>query len=650
MQEKMQPEFSVIIVSYNVEHFLGQCLHSIYKAAPAGQAEAIVIDNASADGSVFMIETKFPGTRLIKNTRNKGFAAACNQGIEVSAGRYCLLLNPDTVLPEHFFSQLSTFFSHTPNAGAIGVRMLDGAGAFLPESKRCAPAIGPAFLKLFGMQGITAGSKKASRYYAEHIGQLQDSPVEVLSGACMAMRSGVLESIGGLDDSFFMYGEDIDLSMRIMQAGYGNYYLGSLAIIHYKGESTVRGSISHIWPFYRSMSVYAAKHIFPSKPAWYKILVNTAIKLRGAAAYIAAAAGRMLLPLSDFAASYISMAGIAHAWAAVSGASGSFPAYVYTIFLPVYSLSWVASVYFAGGYRQFSRTRFIIAAAISIPVFLSGYSLLGSELRFSRAVFIAGFFAAPAAIYIARQIYLLLSGPKPAYYSKSIYIAASSANYQAIASILSACGLGRNIAGGNKTTRAAEQRISLAGILYEAKKLKANEIIIPAEEYSYADIISSLPQISAHGLRLRLYNSRTSSIIGSDSSTGRGTEYCIGSRPLTSARERRHKRQLDIAASAAMAVLLPLLLVLGAKLSFIGAIWKVAAGKKTWVGYSNKEYAASTGLPELKPWYFASCGPGLPPDKSASSFSSDKIYASNYSQIADIKAIIEGFWNVFGRK
>ena len=217
-------KLSIIIVNYNVQYFLEQCLTSVVRAIDSIDAEIFVVDNNSTDDSIQMVENKFPKIKLIINKENVGFSKANNQAIEKSQGEYVLLLNPDTVVEEDTFEKCVEFMDSHPDAGGLGVKMIDGSGVFLPESKRGLPTPSVSFYKIFGLSTIFPKSKQFSKYHLGYLKEDEVNEIEVLSGAYMWMRKSVLDKIGYLDEAFFMYGEDIDLSYRITQEGYKNYY------------------------------------------------------------------------------------------------------------------------------------------------------------------------------------------------------------------------------------------------------------------------------------------------------------------------------------------------------------------------------------------------------------------------------------------
>ncbi|NQU84806.1 MAG: glycosyltransferase family 2 protein, partial [Mariniphaga sp.] len=258
-------KLSVVIVSYNVKYFLEQCLHSVQKAIKNIPAEIFVVDNNSVDGSCNLVKEKFPDVILIENKENFGFSYANNQAIKISEGEFVLLLNPDTVVEENTFEEVLAFMEKTPDAGGLGVKMIDGKGNFLPESKRGLPSPWVAFYKIFGISKLFPKSKKFGKYHLSYLDENKTSEVDVLAGAFMLLRKTALDKTGLLDESFFMYGEDIDLSYRLTQAGYKNYYFPDTTIIHYKGESTKKSSVNYVRVFYNATIIFANKHFSGGK-------------------------------------------------------------------------------------------------------------------------------------------------------------------------------------------------------------------------------------------------------------------------------------------------------------------------------------------------------------------------------------------------
>ncbi|AMC12016.1 hypothetical protein Lupro_12425 [Lutibacter profundi] len=247
-------DLSVIIVNYNVQYFLEQCLLSVQAASTNLDVEIIVVDNNSTDESCKLVSEKFAKVHLIKNKINLGFSKANNQGVEIAEGEFILILNPDTVVAEDTFTQILSFAKTKQNLGILGVKLIDGSGSFLPESKRGIPTPRVAFNKLFGIS-----SKQTGKYYATHLNEDETGVVDILVGAFMLLKRTVFNEVNGFDTAYFMYGEDIDLSYKILKKGYQNYYFSKTQVIHYKGESTRRDT-KYLRYFYRAMKIFYSKH------------------------------------------------------------------------------------------------------------------------------------------------------------------------------------------------------------------------------------------------------------------------------------------------------------------------------------------------------------------------------------------------------
>ena len=280
---------SVVIVSYNVKFFLEQCLSSLKKAVEGSslllnQTEVYIVDNASVDGSLDFLTPLFPAFHFIQNKENKGFAAANNQALSLCCGEFILFLNPDTILAEDTLENCISFLRSRPDAGALGVHMVDGAGRFLRESKRGFPGFGASFSKMTGLARLFPRSKIFSSYYLGHLDERLSHPVDIISGAFLMARRTVMDKTGGFDEQFFMYGEDIDLSYRIHQAGFQNYYFAGSCIIHFKGEST-RKDFQYVTRFYTAMILFMKKHFKGFGAPIRLLLLCTAVRLHQLLAY-----------------------------------------------------------------------------------------------------------------------------------------------------------------------------------------------------------------------------------------------------------------------------------------------------------------------------------------------------------------------------
>lgn len=254
-------ELSAVIVSYNVRDYLRQALLSFLRAAEGISHEITVVDNASTDGSAEMVMGEFSSVKLIISGTNEGYAAACNRGIRASSGDFVLILNPDTVVAPDALTHAMAFMHGNPDAGAAGARMTDGSGRFLPESKRGFPSPMTSLFKLSGLGRLFPRSPLFNAYYLGHLPENEACRADILTGAFMLIRREALDAAGLFDTAFFMYGEDIDMSWRIRKAGWFNYYLPDVHIVHYKGSSPFDDRESRVRNFYGAMKIFAVKHL-----------------------------------------------------------------------------------------------------------------------------------------------------------------------------------------------------------------------------------------------------------------------------------------------------------------------------------------------------------------------------------------------------
>jgi GT2 family glycosyltransferase len=261
-----------------VKYYLEQCLDSVLKSIQNIDTEIFVVDNHSSDHSLEYLIPKFPSVHFIDNQENVGFSRANNQAIEQAQGEYILLLNPDTVLGENTLTKVCRFMDENEQVGAVGVKMLDGSGQFLPESKRGFTSPWNSFAKISGLARLFPYSKVFGGYHLRYLDENETHEVEVLAGAFMMLRRETIEKSGSLDNNFFMYGEDIDLSYRIKQAGYSNFYFPE-PIIHYKGESTKK-DIRYVKRFYEAMLIFFKKH-YPNSNRLFKWAIQMTIILTG---------------------------------------------------------------------------------------------------------------------------------------------------------------------------------------------------------------------------------------------------------------------------------------------------------------------------------------------------------------------------------
>jgi GT2 family glycosyltransferase len=517
-------DLSVIIVNYNVRHFLEQCLRSVRKAAEKISAEIIVVDNNSADGSCSMVTMDFPEVVLIRNSLNAGFSAACNQAIKISSGRFVLLLNPDTVVEEDTFTRCLSFMEEHREAGAVGVKMINGNGKFLPESKRSLPTPATAFFKMAGLSRLLPGSKLFNRYYLGHLDSSQTTEADVLTGAFMFIRKDALDKAGLLDETYFMYGEDIDLSYRLLKAGYKNYYFPGVKIIHYKGESTRKGDINYIVHFYRAMLIFIGSHFGKKGYGSFIMLIRIAIYFWGFVAIVKNFFRRYMLPLADAAIMILLLTFLIHYWGKYRfGGDYNYPRMFRELIIPGYTIITLTAVFLSGGYRIPSRIGKVARGVISgSAAALVIYALLPQELRFSRAVMVLGT-ALSLILILLQRILFAIMGTRLVYNpfarARKIVIVSDKDGYSKIANLISGSESKSEISGRVSITT-GDMGSEVLGNLDQLKEIirvnRIDEVIFSTREINASQIIDSMQLLAESNITIRMSPSGEKIIIGSN--------------------------------------------------------------------------------------------------------------------------------------
>lgn len=586
----------MIIVNYNVKYFLEQCLISVLAACEKLPSEVIVVDNNSVDGSEAMVHQKFPSVTYIANDVNLGFSKANNQGIELSKGEYVLLLNPDTVVEDDTFEKTVQFMDEHPDGGGLGVKMIDGKGIFLPESKRGLPTPQVAFYKIFGLSYLFPKSRKLGQY---HLGYLDDDEihsVDVLSGAFMLLRKKALDEVGLLDEAFFMYGEDIDLSYRITQGGYKNYYYPKTRIIHYKGESTKKSSINYVFVFYNAMVIFAQKHFSQKNAQLFSLLINLAIYLRASVAIMQRFLSKSIFPAIDLG---IILGGLHLFKSFYEDFSGKiFDESLTSVALPLYALVWITSIFINGGYDQPIRLKKVIVGNfIGTAIILMAYALLDNDYRFSRALIPAGMLWSITVTLLTR-LALHLSPLKNykigAPSKKRFAIVGDESEVERIESFLNQTAIVPEFS----TAIAPEESMvttdspfltDLSKIREAIKIFRINEIIFSAGSLKFKTIIEQMDQLEDTGIDYKIAPEGSEYIIGSNSINASGQLYSLMNfNAISTEANKRNKRMVDIFLSLLLLLLYPIaLFFVKKKGQFFVNILSVLVGKLTWVGYAR---------------------------------------------------------------
>jgi GT2 family glycosyltransferase len=600
-------KLSVIIVNYNVKHFLEQCLHSVYKASKGIETEIFVVDNNSVDGSAQLIREKFPELNFIANKENVGFSRANNQAIKKAKGKYILLLNPDTVVEEDTFSKVIDFMENHPDAGGLGVKMIDGKGSFLPESKRGLPTPWVAFYKMFGLSKLFPHSRKFGKYHLSYLNENEIHEIEVLAGAFMLMRREALDKVGLLDETFFMYGEDIDLSYRITLGGFKNYYFPETTIIHYKGESTKKGSLNYVKVFYSAMIIFARKHFSGGKAGIFAFIIHLAIWFRAFISIFKRIFEKIALPLIDALLIYSGFIFITPFWENLRFEPGHFPAQYLQIVVPVYILFWLIGIWFSGGYKKpvnlFKITRGLLWGTISI---LLVYSLVNEELRFSRVLILLGSFWSLFVLMLSRIVFHWLKLKNfrlDVKKAKRVAIVGHSSEANRVKKLLEDSQTQTDLAGFialDNTDRGQNYIGEIQQISEIIRINRINEIIFCAENLSSANIIRAMLDLTQLEVEYKIAPPESISIIGSNSIHTAGDLYIVNINAVSKSSNKRKKRFFDIGFALLCLILSPFTIwFYSNKNQFLHNIFSVLSGKHSWIGYiqNQKTYG---NLPELK--------------------------------------------------
>jgi len=648
-------KLSIIIVNYNVRYFLEQCLHSVQNACKSIEAEVFVVDNSSVDGSVKMVREKFPDVILIENKENLGFSTANNQAMSRACGEYFLLLNPDTLVEDDTLRKVVGFMDEHPEAGGLGVKMIDGKGKFLPESKRALPTPVVSFYKIFGLSSLFPRSRIFSQYHLGYLDKDKIHTVDVLAGAFMLLRKTVLDKIGLLDESFFMYGEDIDMSYRITQAGYKNYYYPETRIIHYKGESTKKSSINYVFMFYNAMIIFARKHFSKENARSFSIMIHSAIYLRAFVSILTRFANRIFLPLLDALMIFTGMYFMTSYWEKnfIFPYGGHYPPEFMLVAVPLYILIWLISVYVSGGYdRPIMLKKVFQGMLVGTVLILLLYSLLSENYRFSRALILFGamwglliMLAERVLLHFSKFNGFQLNTTK----NKKFVIIGEKEESERVSDLLQKTGMNPAFVGLVSYRPLKGNQNGFIGSLDQIKEIitihKIDEVIFCAKDIPAQVIIDKMSELKDAQVDYKIAPPESLSIIGSNSINTSGDLYVVDINAITKKSNRRSKRVFDLVAGTITLLLYPFFIFIVKKpLGLARNIILVLFSKKSWVGYTPASAAQAQHVPLIKK------GVLNPLDalKSKQVSEEDKnriniLYARDYHLTNDINIMFKGF-------
>jgi GT2 family glycosyltransferase len=569
-----------------------------------------VVDNNSIDGSNAMVKKKFPEVKLFENKENLGFSKANNQGIKKSTGEYILLLNPDTVVEDDTFSKVVDFMDEHQEAGALGVKMVDGAGKFLPESKRGLPTPEAAFYKMFGISSMFPRSKRFSKYHLGYLDENKIHEVEILSGAFMLLRKKVLDEIGLLDETFFMYGEDIDLSYRVIKAGYKNYYFPKTRIIHYKGESTKKSSVNYVLVFYNAMVIFAKKHFTYKSARLFTHLINLAIYFRAFLAILSRLFERLILTVLDTAALLGGILLITLVWGRsfVYTEGGSYPDIFFVYVIPAYIIVWLLSIYFSGGYDKPVRIiKSVTGMIIGTTIILVLYALLPESFRFSRALILLGAGWGLIALPFIRFVLYLFKTPwiqLGEKQSQRFLVIGEKEEAIRVSNLLQSAYMKPEYIGMVSVSERLLKDKDFVGNINQVNDIvtiyKIDEVIFCSKNIAHQMIIDKMTEWQHLKVDYKIAPEDSLSIIGSNSIHTRGDLYTVNINAVDKTANRRNKRLIDISLSLILLVLSPIVIFSQKHpFGFLKNLIKVLFGCKSWVGYCSF-HKSEVHLPEIR--------------------------------------------------
>lgn len=645
-------KLSVVIVNYNVCYFLEQALLSVRRAVEKlGQpVEVFVVDNNSVDGSVAMVKARFPEVLLIENHDNPGFSRANNQALRRATGEYQLLLNPDTVVEEDTFRLCCEFMDAHPRCGGLGVKMLDGQGRFLPESKRGLPTPWVAFYKIFGLARLFPKSRRFGRYHLGYLSPEQNHEIQVLSGAFMLMRQTALDQVGLLDEDYFMYGEDIDLSYRLTQGGWQNYYFAGTRIIHYKGESTKRTSVNYVFVFYRAMVIFARKHFAPGRAGTFSVLINGAIWLRAGAAVAQRLVTQAAPVLLDAALLYAGMYLLKEYWEDNHKyVPTAYPPQFMLVAVPVYIAVWLLAAFFSGGYDQPTRTSRIVRGVALGTVLISAFSNFLDAWRFSKALIVLGGVWAAAALVLRRMSTNFLryrTFSLASRQQKNVGIVGSWQESRRVRQLLEQAAVPARVIGYVEPVAARPAGPAPDDLLGEVRQLEdiiriygLNELVFCGRDLPASQIIGLMVGLPQHpSVAYKILPQDSEYIIGSSGKDSPGDYYALDiTLNLYRPQQVRNKRVLDILTSLSLLMLSPVLLGLQRhKAGFMRNCLRVFTGSRTWVGLRHATGPSRQARAILSP---ADAVQASAPLTEATRHRLELLYAKDYESGMDLRVL-----------
>lgn len=642
-------QLSIIIVNYNVKHFLEQCLLSVLRASQGLAIEIIVVDNNSQDGSVERVQEKF-GNKVIciANKDNPGFSKANNQGIAIAKGKYVLLLNPDTLVEEDTFWVCLDFMDKHPDVGGLGVKMIDGTGKFLPESKRALPTPWVSFYKIFGFSALFPNSPRFAKYHLTYLDKDKNHEIEILSGAFMLMRKETLEKVGYLDEDFFMYGEDVDLSYRIILGGYKNYYLSDTQIIHYKGESTKKGSLNYVKVFYQAMLIFAHKHFNGSYQKAFIIMIRLAVYLRAIGAVLFRFAKKYGFQILESALFYGAIYLTKEYWEKnikyIEG--GNYPITFDTIAAPIYTAVFVTFLSLAGAYKKPFRIRPLLIATFSAFIAIATVTFVLPKINFSRAIVgLSSIFSFLIAILtrgilnyrekknfffteITKKRLLIIGNQENI--PRILHFLQEESDYQIVGFVTEN--------GGSFKINALETIGKLSQLAEIIRIMDVQELVFCNKSLSSSTIISEINHLQNAGVAFRIVPPDADFMIGSQFIYTARQHRSIKTN-LSLPKYQKQKQNFDKTLSAFLLLIYPISFFLyKSPLKAVKSLAQILKGNIHFVGYITQHLQP---YPPIKSGVFTMLNRATHPVQNLNPDSLDMFYAKSYAWEIDLEIVLK---------
>lgn len=635
-------DISIVIVNYNVRYFLEKCLASIQESDfDEEQIEIFLVDNASVDGSKDHFPKKYPSIKYIYNEQNLGFGKANNQAIKKASGKYTLILNPDTLISKDTLGYCYQFAESQQNFGALGVKMIDGSGNYLPESKRDFPTMWNSFCKFTRINKIAPNSQLLNGYYAGGLNGKSEVEINVLCGAFMFVETELLQRLNGFDPDFFMYGEDIDLSKRIREEGRNIYYSDKTEIVHFKGESTKRTSINYLKSFYGAMVIYAEKHVKGPSRFLYLPIIKVAVAALSVTRFVADRVQVFVWPIIHFLLSFLAFEGAKSIWSNYYFGDSSYydSANTSQNYL-LFSGLLVFVLYFLGVYEEkYNVKKLMVAIPVILVLNLAVYGLLPLELRSSRMILLIGTLLGVMAGYTLDKLWYRVFKPQKQQSFVSAVVT-NKMNREDIEDQLFKHSDG-SLAGSFNINSDSDEGFlgGTPSIVSQVRSLKINEIFFDETAVSNSEMIDLMSRLRDK-VTFKIWSE--DKIIGIGNKKMNSTIYTVGlSNHLDRAVYRRSKRAFDLFVCLLTLILSPLLVWYPtARKDLFSHVFRVLINKGTWVG-AKSTYRGKETVFLLDLSYFE--GKVIPVEVRGQGI--DDWYNQNYTPLIDLSFIVK---KIFG--